>query len=34
MGRSLAEDLLAAGGEAVLDRILDDRPEQASPFHP
>jgi len=34
MGRSLAEDLLAAGGEAVLDRILDDRPKQASPFQP
>jgi len=34
MGVALAEDLLAAGGEAVLDRILDDRPEQVSPFHP
>lgn len=34
MGRALAEELLAAGGAAVLDRILDDRPEQASPFHP
>jgi len=36
MGRALAEDLLAAGGEAILDRILDDRPDDidVSPFQP
>jgi len=33
MGVALAEDLLAAGGEAVLDRILGDRSDTASPFH-
>ncbi|MFB6249301.1 MAG: hydroxymethylbilane synthase [Salinibacter sp.] len=34
MGTALAEDLLAAGGEAILDRILGDRSERGSPFHP
>jgi hydroxymethylbilane synthase len=34
MGRSLAQDLLAAGGDDILDRILGDRSERVSPFQP
>lgn len=34
MGRTLAQDLLLAGGDAVLDRILGDREERGSPFRP
>ena len=34
MGVALAEDLLQAGGEAILDRILGDRSPQGSPFQP
>jgi hydroxymethylbilane synthase len=34
MGRALATDLLAAGGGAILDRILGDPSERGSPFQP
>lgn len=34
LGRVLAEELLEAGGEEVLDRILGDAEERGSPFQP
>jgi hydroxymethylbilane synthase len=34
MAIALAQDLLDAGGEAILSRILGDRSEQGSPFQP
>ena len=34
MGTQLAQDLLEAGGAAIMDRILGDRSPQGSPFQP
>ncbi|MFO8098100.1 MAG: hydroxymethylbilane synthase [Salinibacter sp.] len=34
VARALAQDLLAAGGAEILDRILDDQADRASPFRP
>jgi len=34
LGRALASDLLDAGADAILNRVLGDRPQRASPFRP